>query len=126
MNARFDAAIILAHGAPDARWGEPFVKMRAELSARLDGVPVALAFMEFAKPTFADAVAEVRAAGGRSLLVVPVFLSGGGHVMKDVPRLVAPEKERFPELEFAVSGAIGEEPEVRRGMMDAVVRLVRG
>lgn len=126
MTAHFDAAIILAHGAPDARWGEPFVKMRAELSTRLDGVPVALAFLDFAKPAFADAVAEVRAAGGRRVLVVPVFLSGGGHVLKDVPRLVATEKERAPELEIVVSGAIGEEPEVRRGMMDAVVRLVRG
>jgi sirohydrochlorin cobaltochelatase len=59
-------------------------------------------------------------------LVVPVFLSGGGHVAHDIPRIVAPLQERYPDMHFAISGAIGEEPEVVRAMSDAVRRLARG
>lgn len=120
----FDAAILFAHGAPDSRWGQPFFAMRDLLRARLGDVQVGLAFMEYASPTLSDTVSELHAAGARRMLLVPVFLSGGGHVLKDLPGLVAAEKERHPDLDLVVSGAIGEEPEVRQGMMDAVVRLV--
>lgn len=121
----FDAAILFAHGARDARWGEPFFVMRDTLRARLGEVHVGLAFMEFAEPTLSQAVDEARAAGARRMLIVPIFLSGGGHVLKDLPPMIAAEKERHPDVELVVAGAIGEEPEVRQGMMDAVVRLTR-
>jgi sirohydrochlorin cobaltochelatase len=122
----FDAVILIAHGARDARWMEPFQKMQAELARALAPQKVALAFLEFAKPDFAEAVADVCASGARTILVAPIFLSGGGHVAHDVPRLVATARERHPEATFAVSGAIGEEREVAAGMMDAVTRLAKG
>lgn len=121
----FDAAILFAHGARDARWGEPFFVMRDTLRARLGEVHVGLAFMEFAEPTLSQAVEEGYAKGARRMLIVPIFLSGGGHVLKDLPPMIAAEKERHPDVELVVSGAIGEEAEVRQGMMDAVVRLTR-
>lgn len=120
----FDAAILFAHGAPDTRWGQPFFEMRDKLRARLGDVKVGLAFMEYAKPTLGDAVGELYEQGARRMLLVPVFLSGGGHVLKDLPPMIAAEKERYADLELVVSGAIGEEPEVRQGMMDAVARLL--
>lgn len=120
----FDAAILFAHGAPDDRWGQPFFVMRDELRSRLGAAHVGLAFMEYATPTLSDAVAEAYAKGARRVLLVPIFLSGGGHVLKDLPPLIAAEKERHADLELVVSGAIGEEPEVRQGMMGAVARLL--
>jgi sirohydrochlorin cobaltochelatase len=122
----FDAVILIAHGARDDRWTEPFVRMRAEMEGRLHGQAVALAYMELAAPSFADTVTEVCRAGARRLLVVPIFLSGGGHVAKDIRDLVAVERERHTAASFVVSGAIGEEPEVALAMVDAVTRLARG
>ena len=55
--------------------------------------------------------------------MVPVFLSGGGHVAKDIRELVAAERERHREASFVVSGAIGEEPELAVAMVEAVTRL---
>lgn len=122
----FDAAILLAHGARDERWKQPFARLLDELSAKLAPRRVALAYLEFSPPTLSDAVREVRGAGARRVLVVPVFLSGGGHVMKDVPPLVAAECDAHPDLEFELAGAIGEEPEVSDGIARAVARLARG
>jgi sirohydrochlorin ferrochelatase len=98
--------------------------MRNELQARLSDKHVALAYMEFAEPTFAQAAQQVHAASARRVLVVPVFLSGGGHVLKDVPPLIEPERSKYPGVTFEMSGAIGEEPEVVEGMRSAVARLV--
>lgn len=122
----FDAVILIAHGARDHRWTEPFVRMHAELEGRLRGQRVALAYMEFAAPTFADAVSGVCRAGARRVLVVPTFLSGGGHVATDIRELVATARDRHPEASFVVSGAVGEEPEVSLAMVEAVTRLARG
>jgi sirohydrochlorin cobaltochelatase len=125
MASAFDGVIMIAHGARDARWMEPFFRVRDDLQKRLATATVALAFMEFAAPTFAEGVAELYRAGARNVLVVPVFLSGGGHVAKDIPELVATEQKRYPDAMFTVAGAIGEEQEVIIGMMNAVVRLAQ-
>ena len=121
--ATFDGVILIAHGARDQRWLEPFERMRAALTTKLDTCKVVLSFMEFAPPTLADAALELRRGGARRVLVVPVFLSGGGHVANDIPALVAKERARHPEVTFEVAGALGEEPEVTVAMVAAVARL---
>ena len=121
--AKFDGVILIAHGARDARWLEPFTRLSAELSRKLAPCRVALSFMEFAPPSLADAARELDRAGVARVLVVPIFLSGGGHVAQDIPALVAAERTRFPHVTFEVSGALGEEPEVVAAMAAAVVRL---
>ena len=122
-----NAVVLLAHGARDQRWLEPFYRMRDLLQAGLGrDTLVALAFMEFTTPTFADAIAAIADAQKGRVLVVPVFLSGGGHVAHDIPHLIDPERAAHPEMIFTVSGAIGEEPEVVAGMIRAVSRLAAG
>jgi sirohydrochlorin cobaltochelatase len=123
MALAFDGIALIAHGARDARWMVPLHRLKSELAQRLAPTPVSLAFLEFATPRFSDAVAELYSAGARRVLVAPIFLSGGGHVAKDVPELVRPERERYPDVEFVVTGAIGEEPDVASAMVDAVARL---
>jgi sirohydrochlorin cobaltochelatase len=119
----FDGVILIAHGARDARWLEPFQRQRAELEGKLHPRKVALSFMEFSRPTFAEAAFELDQQGIQRILVVPIFLSGGGHVAHDVPALVAAERARYPEITFEVAGALGEEPEVAAAMSAAVTRL---
>jgi sirohydrochlorin cobaltochelatase len=126
MTQAFDAVVLLAHGARDARWMEPFYRMRDALGPQLAPAAVHVAFMEFTAPTFEDAVHAIRQAKGSRVLVVPVFLSGGGHVAQDIPKVVGPVAQKNPDLKFVTSGALGEEPEVAQGMAHAVVRLARG
>ncbi|HKQ69576.1 MAG TPA: CbiX/SirB N-terminal domain-containing protein [Polyangiaceae bacterium] len=123
MRAPFDGVVLIAHGARDARWMEPFHRMRQALADALAPLPVGLSFLDFAPPNFAGATAELYAAGARNLLVLPIFLSGGGHVASDVPELVRAEEARYPDATFTASGAIGEEAEVASGMIQAIVRL---
>jgi sirohydrochlorin cobaltochelatase len=120
---KYDGVILIAHGARDQRWLEPFARMRADLATKLAPSAVVLSFMEFAPPNLAAAARDLCEKGARRVLVVPVFLSGGGHVANDIPALVAAERARYPEVAFEVAGAIGEEPEVTAAMSAAVARL---
>jgi sirohydrochlorin cobaltochelatase len=122
--ARFDGVILIAHGARDARWLEPFSRLSAELSRDLAPCNVVLSFMEFAPPSLAEAALQLDRAGAVRVLVVPIFLSGGGHVAQDIPALVAAERARFPHVTFEVAGALGEEPEVMAAMAVAITRLL--
>jgi sirohydrochlorin cobaltochelatase len=119
----FDGVILIAHGARDARWLEPFLRLRAELDAKLRPRKIVLSFMEFSRPSLAEAASELARANVRRILVVPIFLSGGGHVAHDIPALVSTEQARYPQIAFEVAGALGEEPEVARAMSVAVERL---
>ena len=112
----FDGVILIAHGARDERWLEPFLRLRAELDEKLRPRKIALSFMEFSRPSFADAASELAREGIQRVLVIPIFLSGGGHVAHDVPALVAGERARYPAIAFHVAGALGEEPEVAAAM----------
>jgi sirohydrochlorin cobaltochelatase len=71
-------------------------------------------------------VRDLTDAGARKLLVVPIFLSGGGHVANDIPALVKAERERHAGVDITVAGAIGEEPEVVEAMVNAVARMAKG
>jgi sirohydrochlorin cobaltochelatase len=126
MAQSFDAIVLLAHGARDQRWLAPFRELRRVIAAKAAPARVSLAFAEYAPPTLEEVVHDLCDAGARKLLVVPIFLSGGGHVAADIPKLVAAERERHAGVDIAVSGAIGEEPEVVQGMVDAVARLGKG
>ena len=121
----FDGVILIAHGARDQRWLEPFLRLRAELEEKLRPRKLALSFMEFSRPSFADAASELARENVQRILVVPIFLSGGGHVANDIPALVAAERARHPAIAFEVAGALGEEPEVTAAMSAAVERLAK-
>ena len=96
MTQPFDSVILVAHGARDARWTSLSSASAAELEQERGPRRVLLAFMEFAPPSFADCTRTLHAEGGRVVLVAPIFLSGGGHVAKDIPELVAPERCGIP------------------------------
>jgi sirohydrochlorin cobaltochelatase len=102
--------MLFAHGSRDPLWLDTFRKLARELSAELGEDRVALAFMEFAKPTLFAALAEAHLDGARSIKLLPLFLSAGGHVSRDIPRLVHGARLRFPDMEIDLLSPIGEHP----------------
>ncbi len=110
------ALILFAHGARDPRWAVPFERLQQLAGAQLPTVAVRLAFLELMTPQLPATVAELVAAGIRTITVVPVFLGQGGHVLRDLPALIAQLQVSYPELSIAVADAVGESPEVLRAI----------
>jgi sirohydrochlorin cobaltochelatase len=100
--------ILLAHGARDVRWAEPFERLRGKVEMRRTGARVALAYLEFMSPDLGTAVDDLVRAGCRTLRIVPVFFGQGGHVRQDLPVLLADVAERHPTVAIESLAAVGE------------------
>ena len=120
------ALVLLAHGSRDPRWRQPFEALQRGLARGDEGLhPVELAYLQFCEPTLDQVLCRCQAAGHGEALVVPLFMSGGGHVLNDVPGAVR-EAGKRAGVQVQVCGAVGEEPEVLAAMAAAIRRLGAG
>jgi sirohydrochlorin cobaltochelatase len=116
--------ILFAHGARDPRWAVPFEDMAARISARRPQLALRLAYLEFMAPDLPGAAADLVAAGCRRIELLPMFLGSGGHVRKDLPRLLDDLRQRHGGIRFGLHTAIGEMDTVLQAMADAAIDLV--
>ncbi|RCS56464.1 sirohydrochlorin chelatase [Parvibium lacunae] len=107
--------LLFAHGARDARWAEPFERLQKKLAQQHAG-PVRLCFLELMLPSLADAAQELVNMGCQRLLVVPIFLGRGGHIRRDLPRLIAELEESYAGVRITCADAAGE----NEGVLDAL------
>jgi len=115
--------LLFAHGARDRRWAEPFEAVAERVRTASSSTPVALAFLEFMTPNFAQAAEHLIGNGCDSVHVLPLFLGAGGHVRKDLPDLMAQLGLRHPSVRFQLHPAIGEVDEVIDAMARAALQL---
>lgn len=113
--------ILFAHGARSAGWAAPFERLRDLTQARLPDARVALAFLELMTPRLPEVVAELVLQGCTRVTVVPVFLGQGGHVLRDLPLLIADLRNSHPGVSIDVVEAVGENPQVLSAIADYCV-----
>jgi sirohydrochlorin cobaltochelatase len=82
-----DAAVLLCgHGSRDSEAIVEFESAAAALRCRLaGGHDFATGYLEFARPTIGDALAELAARGARRILAIPAVLFAASHVKNDLP-----------------------------------------
>src|ERR1700681_2101668 len=114
--------ILLAHGARDPRWREPFDRLLERICAKRPELAVRVAFLELMAPDLLTAGEELVAAGSHALRVVPGFFGQGGHVRDDVPALVEALRKRCPGVDVTLSRAVGEDA----GVVDALASFCIG
>jgi len=108
--------ILLAHGARDPRWREPFDGLVERVRAKRPELAVRLAFLELMTPDLFLAGEELVASGCDALLIVPIFFGQGGHVREDVPALVDGFRKRCAGVAVSVSRSAGDDS----GVVDAL------
>ena len=101
------ALLLFAHGSSDPGWAEPFIKLKAAVQAKQPGRKVELAFLERMQPSFDETVTALHAQGVRHITVAPIFLAIGGHMRKDLPKLIEETQSRTG-IEFRILPALGE------------------
>jgi sirohydrochlorin cobaltochelatase len=111
--------VLFAHGARDPRWAETVEALGRRIAALAPGLPVEPAYLELMTPDLAEAVARLVGSGVRRVVVAPVFLSAGGHVLRDLPARLAQLEPRYPGVVFRIEPALGSLPSV----VDAMARV---
>ncbi len=105
------ALILFAHGSRDPKWAEPFKAIQNLVRAQAPDTLVELAFLELMQPGIQECLGNLVKQGVTRVSIVPIFLAAGRHLREDLPALVAPIRQQFPDLEIIVSAPIGEIPE---------------
>ena len=110
--------VLFAHGSRDSDWARPFEQLADRLRTKVDG-PIVVAYLEFMSPTLDDAIARL---GTNDVRVVPIFLGQGGHVKKDLPKLVAAAQKKHAGVTIRLEPAIGEQRVVIEAIAAAIAR----
>ena len=108
--------MLFAHGARDAQWGEPFRAMQKAVAGRRPDLTVELAFLEIMEPGLGACVARLAGEGHGRIVIAPLFLAQGGHLKKDLPRLLKDLESKHPDADISVLPPIGEVTE----LLDAI------
>lgn len=115
------ALVLFAHGARDAQWSEPFRAIRQAVAQRRPDLTVELAFLELMQPALADCVAGLVEDGHTRITVAPLFLAQGGHLKKDLPRLLKEVSHRHRDTDIEVLAPIGEVTELLNAISEWLV-----
>ena len=115
------ALILFAHGARDPEWANPMRRVQAAIRMRVSDMPVELAFLEFLTPSLPDAVANLVKQGADKIVVMPMFIARGGHLKNDLPGIIEVLRSTYPNVDFSLGGAIGEDESVIQAMAMATL-----
>ncbi len=113
--------VLFAHGSPVAEANQGVAALARRVAESMNAEFVTAAFLDSAPPDLGAAVAEAQRRGITRVVVMPYFLTLGLHLRRDLPRLVAEQRARFPQLEILVTESL----EGYEGMAEAVLRRVR-
>ena len=120
------AIVLLAHGARDPRWAEPFARVADRVREAAPELVLELAFLEGQPPSLEDAADRLAKGGARSIRVVPLFFGRGGHLREDVPRRVAAIAVSLPGVVIDVTLPAGDDDEVQAALAAFCQRAARG
>jgi len=112
-----NALLLFSHGSLLCGAGEALDAHADRLRRTGTWDMVAVGYLNYSAPTFAETVAECAARGATQILVLPFFLVPGYFVTKSLPECLATARVAHPGLEFTVADAIGFDT----GLADALV-----
>lgn len=112
--------VLFAHGSREPEWSEPFTRLARRVGERRPEARVVNAYLEHIAPTLDEAVASLAAEGAHEIVVAPLFFAPGGHVTRDLPRIVASLRAKHPSASLRVLPTIGE----AEALLDAIAAWV--
>ena len=99
--------VVLAHGSKVKSGNEGLFKIVEMLRAMGKWDMVEAGFLQLAKPGLTEAVEDIVGKGAKRVVVMPLLLFSGNHVLKDIPEEIEKERKKYPDVEFCYAKNIG-------------------
>jgi sirohydrochlorin cobaltochelatase len=104
--------LVLGHGSREAAANDQFEDcVQSWRARRQDAARVAHAYVELAKPSLDEGLAEL-AKDAAEVIVVPLFLFAACHIKNDLPLALRRARTKFPHVRFAAAAPLGVHPEL--------------
>lgn len=126
MNLDFppcDGLLLVAHGARDPRWAEPFQALAAALERQSPPRPVRLAYLELMQPEVTHAGRELMDLGCLDVALVPMLLGAGSHAREDLPRRLAALQALGGPTRWHLAPTLGDWPAFRAAVVTLLATL---
>jgi sirohydrochlorin cobaltochelatase len=104
------AVILIGHGSLRSASGAAMIRIAARLREQGLAPLVEASFLNYSRPTLAEAVAKVASAGAEEIIVQPYFLIEGAYVLHDLPALLREVATHYPAITFSTARAFGDHP----------------
>ena len=65
------------------------------------------AFLEFVAPSMEDQIEHLASKGVKDIVILPLFLTKGKHVSKDIPMIMEATSQKYQEISFTASDHLG-------------------
>jgi sirohydrochlorin cobaltochelatase len=109
----FIRVVLFAPGIAEARMRKPFEELEETLKNELGKDRVRLAYVSAASPNLADVAAEAAEDGVARLRILPLFLTPGGPLEKEIPEQVSVVRAQVPQITVEILKPVGEHPRMR-------------
>ncbi len=116
--------VVLAHGSKVRTGNEGLFKIVEMLRATEKWDMVEAGFLQLAKPGLTEVVEDLIGRGAKRVVVMPLLLFSGNHVLKDIPEEIDNEREKFPEVEFCYAKNIGADERIALIASDRIEKAV--
>ncbi|VAX19886.1 hypothetical protein MNBD_NITROSPINAE02-759 [hydrothermal vent metagenome] len=127
MRGEKSGVVLFAHGSDDPGWKIPFINIERRLAEKLgDNTLVRTAFLRQCEPDIFTVADEMNSGHCQNITIAPVFLAAGNHVMKDFPAIAKSLEEKYPNINFEWTDAIGQWPEAQEALAMALMEKVTG
>ncbi len=116
--------VLFAHGSRDPLWRLPIEAVAQQIKAISPSTDVVCAFLELTSPDLPTCVQNMSEQGLTHISVVPMFLGIGKHAREDLPQIMQELKTSYPNIQFDLRRAIGEEPELTLAMAKIALQSI--
>lgn len=112
--------IVLAHGSKVKNSNVGLFKIVEMLRSMEKWTTVEACFLQLAKPGFSEVVKKIVNKGAKSIVVAPLLLFRGNHVIKDIPEEIEIQKIRYPEVQFFYANNLGTDKRIAQIVADRI------
>jgi sirohydrochlorin cobaltochelatase len=116
--------VLFAHGSRDPLWRLPIEAVAKQIQALSPQTQVMCAFLELTTPDLPTCVKTLSDSGLSHIAVVPMFLGIGKHAREDLPELMKQLEADYPNIQFDLRRAIGEEPSLTLAMAQIALKSI--
>jgi precorrin-8X/cobalt-precorrin-8 methylmutase len=117
--------IVLAHGSKVKSGNEGLFKVVEMLRAMGKWDMVDACFLQLAKPGLSEGVKNIVEKGAEKIVVMPLLLFSGNHVLKDIPDEIENEKSKYPEVEFFYARNLGADERIAQIAADRIDEAIK-
>ena len=119
------AIILFAHGSVVEEANQGIHDLASQIRSLGRFHFVRAAFLDCAHPNLGEAIDEAVQAGTTRVIVIPYFLTMGIHLRRDLPSLIAPEREKHPRMVIEVGQSLEGHPLMSSLILERVEQALR-